>query len=144
MRASERYVGKFRLHWIRWPVRLVALVIGLILSVVGCGPSNATEATAADIRGTITYIQRANSQSRKKGIIGSVLIEGVMEVGTKLDKASVTVTDKTRIFEQKGHSRHLVEFEYLKIGLRVQAQFTGPVAQSYPVQAMASEIVILE
>jgi len=125
-------------------IRLSVSLIGLISLLLGCAPSGATPSTGADIRGTITDILQADAQSREEGIIGSVLIEGVIEEDTQFDKASVTITDKTRIFEQKGQERLPMTFESLKIGQRVQARFTGGVLESYPVQATASEIVILK
>jgi len=125
-------------------IRLSVSLIGLISLLLGCGPSGATPSTGADIRGTITDILQADAQSREEGIIGSVLIEGVIEEDTEFDKASVTITDKTRVLEQKGEDRLSVTFESLKIGQRVEARFTGPVMESYPVQATASEIVILK
>jgi len=123
--------------------RLVVLLMGLMVMLAACGPSGAGVGTQADIRGTITNINRADAQSREKGIIGSVLIEGAIEEDTEFDKASVTITDKTGIFQQEGQGYIRVTFESLEIGQRVQAQFTGPVMESYPVQATASEIVIL-
>jgi hypothetical protein len=125
-------------------IRSVGLLIGLISLVLSCGPSGAILDTGADIRGSITNIHQADAQSRDKGIIGSLLIEGVVEEDTKFDKARVTITDKTHIFEQKGEDRRPVRFESLEIGQRVQARFTGPVMESYPVQATAIEIVILK
>jgi hypothetical protein len=125
-------------------IRLLGLLIGLISLLLGCGPSGTTPGAGADIRGSITDIQQADAQSREEGIIGSVLIEGVIEEDTEFDKASVTITDKTRVLEQKGEDRLSVTFESLKIGQRVEARFTGPVMESYPVQATASEIVILK
>ena len=125
-------------------IRLLGLLIGLISLLLGCGPSGIIPGAGADIRGSITDIQQADAQSREEGIIGSVLIEGVIEEDTEFDKASVTITDKTRVLEQKGEDRLSVTFESLKIGQRVEARFTGPVMESYPVQATASEIVILK
>lgn len=123
--------------------RSVVLLLGLMVMLVACGPSGAEVGTQADIRGTITNINRADAQSGGKGIIGSVLIEGAIEEDTEFDKASVTITDKTGIFQQEGQGYSRVTFESLEIGQRVQARFTGPVMESYPVQATASEIVIL-
>lgn len=125
-------------------IRLLGLLMGLTSLLLGCAPSGAAPSAGADIRGTITDIYQADAQSREEGIVGSVLIEGVIEEDTEFDRASVTITDKTRIFEQKGQERLPVTFDSLKIGQRVQARFTGGVLESYPVQATASEIVILK
>jgi len=56
----------------------------------------------------------------------------------------VKVTDKTKIEKTDGKERKEATFEDLKKGARVEATFTGPVADSYPVQATAKAILILE
>lgn len=98
----------------------------------------------AHIRGNITVILQADLQGRERGIIGTVLIEGVMEKDTEYDRASVTITNKTRILEQEGQVYRSKTFNDLKAGQKVQARFTGTVLESYPVQATAIEIVILK
>ena len=104
-----------------------------------------------DIRGLVTAIQKTDAQNSRKlafgRTIGSILVEGAIEDDTTFDKARIRVTDKTRIFQQERGERHAVTFDSLKIGkalAKVEVQFTiGPVAESYPVQATAAEIVIL-
>jgi hypothetical protein len=71
------------------------------------------------------------------------LIEGPIADGTRFDKASVRITSETRIWVQQGAERRPASVEDLADGRQVEARFTGPVAESYPVQATASEIVIL-
>ena len=104
-----------------------------------------------DVRGLVTAIQKTDAQNSGNlafgRTIGSILVEGAIEDDTTFDKARIRVTDKTRIFQQEGGERHPVTFDSLKIGkglAKVEVQFTiGPVAESYPVQAGAAEIVIL-
>ena len=104
-----------------------------------------------DIRGLVTAIQKTDAQNSRKlafgRTIGSILVEGAIEDDTTFDKARIRVTDKTRIFQQERGERQAVTFDSLKIGkalAKVEVQFTpGPVAESYPVQATAAEIVIL-
>jgi hypothetical protein len=124
--------------------RTVRLLIGVLSLGLGCGHFNQPGSPGVDIRGTITRVQRADEKGRKRGIIGSVLIEGVIEEDTKFDKGFITVTEKTRISEQRGPNRLRVKFEALEVGQRVESRFTGPVMQSHPVQAKALEIVILK
>ncbi|MGB7921608.1 MAG: endonuclease/exonuclease/phosphatase family protein [Pyrinomonadaceae bacterium] len=102
----------------------------------------------ADIRGSITNVRRAHDDddkgdSRSAKLLGTVMIEGVKEADTNFDKASVRVTNETRIFDRRGKERKQASFDDLKPGRKVAARFTGPVMESYPVQATASEIVIL-
>lgn len=125
-------------------MRLAASLMLLVSLFLGCALPGATPGGGADIRGTITSIYEADAENREKGIIGSILIEGVIEEDTEFDRASATITDETRILEQRGEDRRVVGFEALRVGQRVEARFTGPVMESYPVQATAMEIVILK
>ena len=45
---------------------------------------------------------------------------------------------------RREQERRPATFEALQVGQKVEAWFTGPVAESYPVQAVASDIVILK
>jgi hypothetical protein len=75
---------------------------------------------------------------------GSILIEGQIENDTSFDKAAVTITTQTHIFEQVGQERRPATFAALQIGQQVEVWFDGPVAESYPVQARASDVMILK
>ncbi len=105
-------------------------------------PAPATD-SPPDIRGTITTIQ-TNADPSQTGIAGSMLVEGSIEGGTKFDKASITITGDTQLFEQVGDERRPVTVDAFRAGQRVEAWFTGPVMESYPVQAGALEIVIVQ
>ncbi len=104
-----------------------------------------------DIRGLVTAVQRTDAQNSGNlafgRTIGSILVEGAIEDDTTFDKARIRVTDKTRIFQRERGERQAVTFDSINIGkvsVKVEVQFTiGPVAESYPVQATAAEIVIL-
>lgn len=105
--------------------------------------TSAREKGKVDIRGKITNIHRADRDADHQ-ILGNVLIEGVKEADTQVDKASVRVTNETRIFYKRGKERKQVSFDALKTGQKVSARFVGPVMESYPVQATAREIMILD
>ena len=103
-------------------------------------PASPAEIPArVDIRGRITQHHRS---VQGEPPIGTIRVEGTLEAGTSYDKASVRITRDTRIFKGRGGRR--MPFNSLTVGTLVEATFTGPVAESYPVQATASEIVILE
>ena len=134
---------------------LSSLILCAILMLTSCGAvttpqavpeltATSTDGTGADIRGQITDIQQADASNKAQGIIGAILVEGVREQDTQFDRASITITDKTRLLEEQGQDRRPVTFESLKTQQRVQARFIGPVAETYPVRATASEIVILK
>ncbi len=121
---------------------LAGLCATLVLSACGAGSSGATD-NSVDIRGSITKVSQADASAQAKGTLGAIMVVGAKEADTKYDRASVRITTETSIFEQQGQSRGRATFAALKVGQRVQARFTGPVAESYPFQATAGEIVIL-
>lgn len=123
---------------------LLVLTLGWMLAAAACGAAATPASGRVDIRGTITSVSAAEGEARENGTVGMVLIEGVLEEDTSYDRASVTVTDKTEILERSGEELRTVDFHELQEGQRVEATFTGPVAESYPVQARASRVVILE
>jgi hypothetical protein len=100
----------------------------------------ASAAFAIDVRGKITSI----SVSATKAALGTVVIEGKMKKDTSVDKASARVTAKTSILRMENGKKVAGKFGDLKVGQSVEASFTGPVSESYPVQGTASEIVILQ
>jgi hypothetical protein len=137
-------------------IRSMVLLLCLLLLLMACGMPGDTAGTDgmgaspindtvnkgidvmnAAIRGNITELQQAD------GVVNTVRIEGELEDDTQYDRAMVTITDETRIFRQEGQERVAATVTDLQ-GQRVEADFTGPVMESYPVQATASEIVILE
>ena len=54
------------------------------------------------------------------------------------------MTDDTDIVRVVDGKMKDASFQELHVGQRVEAWFQGPVAQSYPVQATAGRIVVLE
>ena len=125
------------------------LIIAFLIIVLGLSKALAQEEAdqpmmRADVRGEITNLQQAKPEDKGNKILGFIRIEGTLEEDTQYDKAAVTLTDKTLIFEKKAGEHHPVTFEALAVGQRVQARFIGPVMESYPVRATASEVVILE
>ena len=119
--------------------------------------------TAADIRGTITILQtgldsmpRGGSGSPDGSIscppdcgtsgppVQGVLIEETPGSTGGDEKSYVTVLKSARLIRQTASGAEPVAFADLKVGQRVDAWFTGPVRLSYPTQAEARVIVILD
>jgi hypothetical protein len=105
-----------------------ALALAIALMLAACSPS-APPGSDPSIRGTISSVTGA-----------SILIEGAIEADTSYDKASVTITEDTDVFSGDGSRADLA---ILQEGMRVEAWFTGAVAESYPVQATASAVRVL-
>jgi hypothetical protein len=95
------------------------------------------------IRGTPASVSPADEEGKKAGILGTMLLEGRKDKDTEYDKAMVKVTKATKIFQQVGRDLKPASFDDLKPGVKLEVQFQGPVAESFPVQATAGRIVIL-
>lgn len=94
-----------------------------------------------DIRGTI---KKATPRKGDEKILAVLLIEGAPDKDTSVDKASVKVTKATKLVRVGAKDRRAATVEDLREGTRVEVIFTGPVLESYPVQATAGEVRILE
>jgi hypothetical protein len=116
----------------------VSAILTLLLTVFM--PSWAYNAksdeNSVDIRGTIVKVNRI-------GNLGTFLVKGSKPRGTEY-KASVIVTEKTLILKKVNRTEQKSSFEELEEGLQVEVKFTGPVRMTYPVQAQAGKILIIE
>jgi Protein of unknown function (DUF3221) len=122
----------------------MGILIGLLfVSLLGMiyGIFYATAELQGDMRGSMVGIYPPDPQNDVT--IGSIVIEGVMKGKDQPENVSVKITRETRIVRLQANDRIPVPFENFKIGQEVEAKFKGPVTQSYPPQAIANEIVIL-
>ncbi len=99
-----------------------------------------------DIRGIVTEVGRMPQETNGGGgaeeRVGVVLVEEDPDEETGSQKDSVTVTKATKLFERRGRDPTRIRFDDLKVGQRARAWYAGPVAESYPRQAMASLIAV--
>jgi hypothetical protein len=72
-----------------------------------------------------------------------MLVEGEIADGTSFDKASVNVTKKAEVLYEGADGWSRYSFGELAVGDTVAVWFTGPVAESYPVQAAAGTVVYI-
>lgn len=113
----------------------ILLLVASMLAVQGCGGS----AKNVSIRGIIQNVaDLANGEGK------SILVEGRQEPDTSHDKASVRVSKTAKIYKMANGKKQRASGADLQKGQLVEVVFDGPVALSYPVQATAGEIVILE
>ena len=98
--------------------------------------------------GTLTSVTAADDPSRsgRSAALGSFLVVGAAHhlYPDGIDRALVTVTSDTRLV-RLGDNGALVPcgFGALHSGAVVAVRFSGPVAESYPVQAVAAQVVVL-
>ena len=105
--------------------------------------NSVTDEKEADLKGRMQSISSADKKVRAKGILRAVLVQASKEAA-QFDKVSVKVTVKTLLFRHDGEQRQPVNFDDLKVGQDVEVWFAGPLLQSYPVQAEARQIGILQ
>jgi hypothetical protein len=81
--------------------------------------------------------------ARGKTSLGVMRVEGVKEADTQVDRAVVRLTRTTKLYRWVEGKKKELRPEDLKKGSRVQINFVGPVAESYPVQGTAGEVLLL-
>ncbi len=111
---------------------ILILVMLLAWSWTGCSKEEPIA-----IRGEITSLGQGQD-----GQLLSIMVEGTIEEDTSLDKASIFIADKTKIIDKETGKK--LQKEDLKEGQKVEVIVTGPVRESYPVQADAKEIRVLK
>ena len=122
--------------------RLLPAVLALIVAVPTLAQDREKEEKVS-IRGMPASVSPADEDGKKAGVLGTILMEGRKDKDTMYDKAMVKVTKGTKIFQQVGRELKPASFDDIKPGVKMEIQFQGPVAESFPVQATAGKIVIL-
>ena len=122
------------------PALVVAMVAWLLLIPVllgGCADPNPPSGEPS-VRGPITRITPGSDG------LGTILVEESSPQGLDYDKASLRITEDTKLLKRAGADYVEITFEDMTTGMLVEAWMTGPVAESYPVQAAAGTVVQLE
>jgi hypothetical protein len=96
----------------------------------------------ADITGTVRTFEGIAGNS--DGRLATMLVVADGDAPSQYDRAQVTITSATVIWRPVGEGRVTLDVGALHAGDRVAVTFTGPVAESYPVQATASDVELLE
>lgn len=117
-----------------------ALLLFAAFAALSCqaGPGDLGQ---PDIRGTV---EGFSDSAGPQDITGFILIEALLEEDSRYDRAFVTVTDHTRIYQQNGERLLKAKYENIQNGSLLEVWFNGPVAESHPVQAEAGTVVIME
>ena len=119
---------------------MIMSVLIVMVSVLASCTAAIDDSGDIGIRGTITSMTVSEDSD---SALATILVEGTPEENTGLvsDKASVTLTKDTVLvqgFEKK--YLELSDFDLLSAGKSVEVIFTGPVAESYPVQGDAKVV----
>jgi len=123
-------------------ILLIAIIIAALFT--GCRSDIPSGKERIDIRGRITgVISGSPDMHQAHRVQGFIQVEGKLTEDVQYDKAAITITDSTRIHIMSGNEKKEGTFGSLKENDSVEAVFTGPVRESYPVQATALQITIL-
>ncbi len=116
---------------------MTALMLALLFAAGSCQAD--PDLDDPDIRGSVEGFSTSQSDG---DVVGFILIAGAVEPDTVYDRALVTVTGDTKVYRREEGRLIRAQFTELHHGAAVEAWFTGPVAESDPVQATAATIVI--
>lgn len=108
------------------------LLVTLMVGITGCDEDLDATTKTPDNQPSITGEIMALDQY-------FILVEENPAGSSGIGKASVALTDSTRILRRNGSAVSAAE---LQVAQKVSVWFTGPVAQSFPIQATAGVIVI--
>jgi len=118
----------------------LGILVGMIFALVALGGASCSQQQSVElptsppsIAGTITHVDPAGER------IGSIRVEAVPEDEAGSDKAVVRIEQATQLVDATGRA---IAFNDLQVGRKVRAWFTGPVAESYPVQARAATVIL--
>jgi hypothetical protein len=92
-------------------------------------------ADAASIIGDIAQVERTGGRLR-------ILVQQIPTRSAGYPIAWIAIGGGTDVVQRAGGSVSRGSSAELAVGMRVQAWFTGPVAESYPVQATAGTVLI--
>ncbi|MBW3547667.1 MAG: YobA family protein [Actinobacteria bacterium] len=150
---------------------VVALATGCGEEVVGAGPPAGPPSITGTLTSVTPFVPRTEDcvevgrrppdaavssddepfcTDPDSDVVGSVLVEEQPDrpvAGSRPpqgDKAVVTVDTGSQILRQAGGGYAEAAFDAFEVGQVVDVWFSGPVAESYPVQAGAKAVVISE
>jgi len=119
------------------------LMVALMLAANDPDPEPPEKAPPrADVRGEVKSVIQKATKLKPVGVL-RVEVEGVKEKDTQYDKAVAVVRSTAKVYKWVNGKKKDASLEDIKVGSKVQCLFKGPVADSYPVQGEASEVLIL-
>ena len=95
-----------------------------------------------DIRGTISSSELIDIEDGST--MTRILVEGEIAPDTNVDRALVSIAPSTLILQAAEDEGRELTARDLEAGMAVEVRFSGPVMESYPVQATAEFVVIVD
>jgi uncharacterized lipoprotein YajG len=115
---------------------VVIIVAITLLLIAGCATPAEPLTAEPDFTGFITQVDEINN----KDIIGTIAVES--HADKILEKYVVTIDKDTALFRLSGDDYQEIEFSDLEAQQWLEIWFTGPVLESWPMQATALQVVI--
>ncbi len=117
------------------PIALIIILAIVIITLYIINKDKTTQASnsTTNIRGVVKTVNINNDNKA-----GSIYVEGSIGPESQYDKATIRITEQTSIVKDDKD----VKISDINVGDIVQVTFTGAVAESYPIQAVASYISI--
>ena len=122
------------------PNHLVSILLFSSLISFGCSPVG-TEPSVSDPASAITRTAPSIVGQVTAVTLPTIVVEEKPTESHGSPKASVRITDGTQVLRRGGGFMSATE---LRVGQLVKVWFTGPVMESYPLQATAGVIVFIE
>lgn len=119
------------------PLLAVALAIG-----AACATKVALPTREPEVRGVVTAVTPADAGETGSERLGTLRVEENPADSSGSAKWVLTITGNTIVLMRPGEMTEPASFQRLVIGQRVDAWVTGPVAESYPMQATASHLLV--
>jgi len=126
---------------------LFPAVFCIVLAVAvaaGCAPAPGDTVSEPDITGVIETAAITGVGGISGKDAGNIVVVGDPGQGAMPGAASVTLTAHTGVFHRTDKGFSKARFSDLRAGQKVAVSFSGPVAESYPLQAVGRMVVILE
>lgn len=121
-------------------MRITRLVL-LIAGIPACTPAETPGTISrqpSSIRGIITAVERARTSAQRS----SLRIEERPDQTSGDNKALVSLVESTRLYERTRGNNVRISLDSVQTAWLAEAWFEGPVAESYPVQATASLVIV--
>jgi hypothetical protein len=121
-------------------VLVTAMASVFLLPMNACGvvkTDGPSQEDGSDIAGIITEINSSGSET----VNGRILVE-LKQPNNTSDKFWITVETNTSIYKYDGKQHTDTPFSSLTKGQNVEVWFDGPVAESYPAQVKAKQVVV--
>ena len=125
----------------RIPTAVPPLALALTIAAA-CATKVALPSRDPEVRGIVTAVTPSEAGETGGERLGTLRIEENPADSSGSPKWVLTITANTIVLVRPGEITEPASFQRLVTGQRVDAWITGPVRESYPMQAEASHILV--